>query len=519
MLFAYNHPVLGATSGANGWIAIWVAPMWGPQAEKAQGIMALTDVAIKNAKAREKPYKLGDAGGLFLLVQPSGGKLWRMKYRVDGREKKLGIGVYPDVSLADARKRRDDARELIAAGKDPSREKQRSKIRARTQAENTFTAIAAEYCNKRKRDGDKAWAAATATRSEYLLSLLDRSIGKMAINEIEPPDVLAAIRKIEGTADPTDGDLKSNTALLDGVRQFAMDVRELDIDLIDSINPWQAAYAVLAKSMSESTLKQVQAANGTNSLAVDECYSLVEAERYEEAVMPCRQAAEQGDAGAQVNLGWLYDNGLGVPEDHAMAVNWFGRAADQGDSTGQNNLGLMYDSGRGVPEDDAEAMKWYRLAAEQGNADAKARLEELQPSEDLEALAASLSSDAEASLTGDDFLEAKRIARAGYANAKVSHLVGPDIPRGVLYSGFIIGLDPSSADALVVKGEFSAAASLYFESYRTNGDPDAAHNLGLMYSRGLGVQKDRSKALDFLMFSQSNRRWDADSWEIDKLSR
>jgi integrase len=121
-----------------------------------------------------------------------------MKYRVDGREKKLGIGIYPDVSLADARKRRDDARELIAAGKDPAREKQRSKIRARAQAENTFTAIAAEYCNKRKRDGDKAWAAATAMRSEYLLSLLDRSIGKIAINEIEPPDVLAAIRKIEG---------------------------------------------------------------------------------------------------------------------------------------------------------------------------------------------------------------------------------------------------------------------------------------------------------------------------------
>jgi integrase len=177
---------------------MWVAPIWGPQAEKAQGIMALTDVAIKNAKYREKPYKLGDTGGLFLLVQPSGGKLWRLKYRVDGREKKLGIGIYPDVSLADARKRRDDARELIAAGKDPSREKQRDKVRNRAQAENTFTAIATEYCNKRKRDGDKAWAVATATRSEYLLSLLDRSIGKMAINEIEPPDVLAAIRKIEG---------------------------------------------------------------------------------------------------------------------------------------------------------------------------------------------------------------------------------------------------------------------------------------------------------------------------------
>jgi integrase len=159
--------------------------------------MALTDVAIKNAKSHEKPYKMGDAGGLFLLVQPSGGKLWRLKYRVDGREKKLAIGPYPEISLAEARRRRDDARTLIITGKDPSREKQRDKVRSRAQAESTFAALTKEYCAKRKRDGDKAWAATTATRSEYLLSLLDSSIGRVAIAEIKPPDVLAAVRKIE----------------------------------------------------------------------------------------------------------------------------------------------------------------------------------------------------------------------------------------------------------------------------------------------------------------------------------
>lgn len=159
--------------------------------------MALTDVAIRSAKPREKPYKLSDAAGLFLLVQPSGGKLWRLKYRIDGREKKLGFGTYPDVGLGEARKRRDEAREMIAAGKDPSREKQRAKVRARLDAGNTFTAIAHEYCAKRKRDGEKAWAPATATRSEYLLSLLNGTIGRLAINEIEPADVLGAIRKIE----------------------------------------------------------------------------------------------------------------------------------------------------------------------------------------------------------------------------------------------------------------------------------------------------------------------------------
>ncbi|MEQ1724658.1 MAG: hypothetical protein ABL882_01875 [Sphingopyxis sp.] len=85
----------------------------------------------------------------------------------------------------------------MAAGKDPSREKQRDKVRSRIDAGNTFTAIASEYCTKRRRDGDKAWAPSTASRSEYLLSLLNGSIGRLAINEIEPADVLTAIRKIE----------------------------------------------------------------------------------------------------------------------------------------------------------------------------------------------------------------------------------------------------------------------------------------------------------------------------------
>jgi len=159
--------------------------------------MSLTDIAIRNAKPREKPYKMGDALGLFLLVQPTGGRLWRLKYRVDGREKKLGLGIYPDIGLSEARRRRDEARALIASGKDPSRERQREKARAHLQAGDTFAAIADEFCAKRKRDGDKGWAPATATRSEYLLSQLRGSIGKMPIADIEPADILASIRKIE----------------------------------------------------------------------------------------------------------------------------------------------------------------------------------------------------------------------------------------------------------------------------------------------------------------------------------
>lgn len=159
--------------------------------------MALTDVAIRNAKSGAKPIKLADGGGMFLMVTPAGGKLWRLKYRLDGREKLLAIGAYPEISLSDARKRRDEARMLIAQGKDPSREKQRGKVRSRIQAADTFTAIAKEYCAKRRRDGEKGWSAATATRSEYLLSLLNSSVGRLAISDIEPADVLDAVRKIE----------------------------------------------------------------------------------------------------------------------------------------------------------------------------------------------------------------------------------------------------------------------------------------------------------------------------------
>ncbi|MGV3510723.1 MAG: Arm DNA-binding domain-containing protein [Novosphingobium sp.] len=89
--------------------------------------MPLTDVAIRNAKPGAKPIKLADARGLHLLVTPAGGKLWRMKYRVDGKEKRLSIGAYPENSLSDARKRRD-------------------KVRGRVEAENTFRIVAAEYC-------------------------------------------------------------------------------------------------------------------------------------------------------------------------------------------------------------------------------------------------------------------------------------------------------------------------------------------------------------------------------------
>jgi integrase len=156
--------------------------------------MALTDTAVRNAKAKPKPYKLGDAGGLFLLVQPSGGKLWRFKYRTEGREKKLAIGTYPEISLADARRRRDEARELVATGLDPSREKQQARHRAKVAAANTFGEIAQEFIDKRKREG---LSVSTADKSEYYIARMGPMIARLPIAEIGAPDLLAVLRRIE----------------------------------------------------------------------------------------------------------------------------------------------------------------------------------------------------------------------------------------------------------------------------------------------------------------------------------
>ncbi|MEE4152559.1 MAG: integrase arm-type DNA-binding domain-containing protein [Erythrobacter sp.] len=159
--------------------------------------MPLTDLQIRNAKPREKPYKLGDSQGLFLLVQPTGGRLWRLKYRIAGKEKKLALGTYPETSLSDARRGRDEARALIALGKDPSLEKQRKKARARVSAGNTFDAIAAEYIGHKSRDGAQPWAERTKAKAEWLKSELSPDIGRIPVAEIEPADILAAIKKLE----------------------------------------------------------------------------------------------------------------------------------------------------------------------------------------------------------------------------------------------------------------------------------------------------------------------------------
>ena len=156
--------------------------------------MALTDYEIRAAKPAAKPYKKGDAMGLYLLVTPAGGKLWRVKFRINGKEKLLALGSWPGVSLAQARKDRDKARETLAAGADPARVKQVEKQRERVSAATIFGDIAREYLDKRRVEG---LSRSTAEKSDYYVSRLGRAFARLPIAEITPTDLLAVLRRIE----------------------------------------------------------------------------------------------------------------------------------------------------------------------------------------------------------------------------------------------------------------------------------------------------------------------------------
>ena len=156
--------------------------------------MALTDSEAKNAKPQSRPYKLADAEGMHLLVQPNGGKYWRLKYRFGGKEKVLALGVYPEIKLQRARKQRMEARELLAAGKDPGAERKATKRHVRLLAGNTFQAVAREWYDNQRGKWSEAHAGSVLNRLERDLF---PGLGTRPIAEIDAPELLEVLRKIE----------------------------------------------------------------------------------------------------------------------------------------------------------------------------------------------------------------------------------------------------------------------------------------------------------------------------------
>jgi hypothetical protein len=156
--------------------------------------MPLTILQVKNAKPKEKPYKLADEDGLYLLVNPNGSKLWKLKYRFSGVEKKLSFGAFPDVSIATALDLRNEARTHLANTIDPGVLRNSIKRSKKLATENSFEAIAREWHAK----FTPKW---TMVHAERILIRLEQDmfprIGKRAIIDVTAPEILSALRRVE----------------------------------------------------------------------------------------------------------------------------------------------------------------------------------------------------------------------------------------------------------------------------------------------------------------------------------
>jgi len=154
----------------------------------------LTDTVARNAKPGEKPLRLFDSGGLYLEIAPAGGKYWRYKYRHSGKEKRLALGVYPRVSLKDARKKRDEARASLDQGIDPGARRKLEKLIGRSLSENSYEIVAREWFAKYS----KGW---TASHAERIIRRQENDVfpwlGNHPVTDIKAPELLAVLRRIE----------------------------------------------------------------------------------------------------------------------------------------------------------------------------------------------------------------------------------------------------------------------------------------------------------------------------------
>ncbi|MFY0662598.1 MAG: DUF4102 domain-containing protein [Shimia sp.] len=154
----------------------------------------LSDARIRALKPREKPIKQADFDGFYLLIKPNGSKLWRFKYRWLRKEKLLALGKYPEVILADAWRKRDEARSLIANDEDPSSVRKAQKAKAAAEQTEAFAKIAAELLEKKRIEGR---AETTLAKTEWFHRLLGADIGQMPISQITARDVLVPLKRIE----------------------------------------------------------------------------------------------------------------------------------------------------------------------------------------------------------------------------------------------------------------------------------------------------------------------------------
>ncbi len=157
--------------------------------------MSLNDVTIRNAKPRPKPYKLPREHGLYVIIYPNGAKQWRFSYHFSGTEKLLSFGAYPEVSLQLARERREEARQLLATGTNPSVHRRAEADRKTLESFNTFRVVAAEWLRMK----EEIMAPVTYNKARWMLDFALPHIGSRPIAQIEPMEILALLRGIEAS--------------------------------------------------------------------------------------------------------------------------------------------------------------------------------------------------------------------------------------------------------------------------------------------------------------------------------
>ena len=232
--------------------------------------MPLTDKAIKAAKPREKPYKLADGKGLYLLVTNGGissgvggiSKYWRLKYRINGKEKLLALGVYPDVSIAEARVARDAAKALIKSGRDPLVTKKQERLAAQVSAANTFEAVALEWIEQQRH----RWVPSHVTRVlDSLKADIFPDIGDRPIKDIAAPELLAVLKQVEqrGVYETAQRLLQRCSAVFRYAIQTHRAERNPALDLRGAIKqPKRENYAALSAADLPEYLRKLGTYNG-----------------------------------------------------------------------------------------------------------------------------------------------------------------------------------------------------------------------------------------------------------------
>jgi integrase len=223
--------------------------------------MPLTHTRIRNAKPTEKPYKIADGGGLYIEIKPTGSKLWRLRYRLAGKENVFAVGDYRIMGLAEARAKRDEAKKLVKDGVHPSHYRKLERIKQAHEHANTFEAVAREWLNRNA----KHWTAKTAQqRRRTLENDVFPYIGSLPVRQITPAHVLDMVKRIEKRA-PAMAALMNQT--IGAICRYAVATLRADTDptspLRGSLRPHQTEhYKPLAVSEIPGFLKALEAYPG-----------------------------------------------------------------------------------------------------------------------------------------------------------------------------------------------------------------------------------------------------------------